>query len=782
RAVPAVTPADATPLVFSAERAVAHLDVLAATPRPVGSDASAAVRAYLMDQIRALGYEPEVQSVNVLRHFPGHPETHLMSVNNVLVRVPGSQPGGKALLVSGHYDSVPASVAASDCGMCAVTTLETLRAVDAAADAGQPLRNDVIFLFTDGEEIGVAGALGFMRDHPWGRDVGLSLVFEGLGTESAPMIYVSGERAGAIAGEALDAMAEGTRYPLASSFLNDFMWAVAGNTGSDLDGFLVNDAPGLGFIYLSLNTVASYHSPADSPARLDPRSVQGMGDFALATTRHFGNRPLDALPRTPNLVLFALWPGLVVRYSTALALPLAALAVVVLLAALYLRFRQSELSIKGLLAGAGVWLLALLTAVIVVTAVWWLTRFLTPHLHNMTVGGWYGGEFYLAGALALTLAVALGWWAVARRRIASADLAASGAVWWALLALLTAAALPGLSYLFVWPLLVLALGWLIAARWPEPGWRALALEAIAPAAVAVWLFAPVFYWLWIYTGRAEGMNGPPMAALPAVFAWPVAWLAAPVVAWLAGERRTTGDERRVKRGRWALIVGVLALALFAIPALFLRSSVDRPWANSVVYTLDADAGQASWVAFNDSRAGRGTRHVLDEWTRQFLPDGGQPATIDPWLVPPWDTPYPALSADAPLLALPHTGVTAAGEAGQLRLTTRRPSAAWLTELTIRSATPITGIALDGEPLDLAGTRPTEYVLKFIGRNHAPVIDLTTEGAGAVTVRAMDRLLVDLTDLAGLAGLAVAPRPDWMMTSPAADVADGALVSSTVTVR
>ena len=71
-----------------------------------------------------------------------------------------------------------------------MTVLETLRAVVAAADAGQPLRNDVIFLFTDAEEIGVAGASGFMSDHPWAADVGLSLVFEGLGSDGAPLLYI----------------------------------------------------------------------------------------------------------------------------------------------------------------------------------------------------------------------------------------------------------------------------------------------------------------------------------------------------------------------------------------------------------------------------------------------------------------------------------------------------------------------------------------------------------------------------------------------------------------
>ena len=54
-AVPDVVPAAASPLVFSAERAMADLRVIAAAPRPVGSAANGAIGDYLMTQIAALG-------------------------------------------------------------------------------------------------------------------------------------------------------------------------------------------------------------------------------------------------------------------------------------------------------------------------------------------------------------------------------------------------------------------------------------------------------------------------------------------------------------------------------------------------------------------------------------------------------------------------------------------------------------------------------------------------------------------------------------------------------
>ena len=768
-AVPDVVPGEASPLVFSAERAMVDLRVIAAAPRPVGSAANAAIRDYLMAQIAALGLSPQRQSSHVFRHTPGFPEAHVMAVENVLVRVPGADPGGKALLVSGHYDSVATSSGATDCAMCTATVLETLRAVVAAADAGQPLRNDVIFLFTDAEEIGVAGATGFMRDHPWAGDVGLSLVFEGLGSDGAPLLYISGPDSGALTGEALDALEEGTRFPLASSFLHEFMWTVAGNTGSDLDAF-VEGAPGLAFIYLSLETVANYHSSADSVTALDARSVQGMGDFALAMTRHFGARPLDDLPQEPNLVMFPLAPGVVARYSSRLALPLAVLTAVLLAAWLIIGHRRGRMAWRGVLVAFAVWLPIVITAVLVVSLVWWLVRLLSPSLHNFTAGGWWGSGFHLAAALGLALAVVVAWRALLRRFTAM-ELLAGWLVWWALLALLTAEALPGLSYLFVWPLLAGALVGLLVALRPGRDW----LPPVAAAVVALVLAAPVAAWLWVYTGRAEAMMGLPMAALPVVFCLPALMVALLAVESVAGPAR-----RPAARGRWGLValgLAVLSLVLFAVPALS-RPSAERPWFNTVVYDTRPGQNEAHWVTFNDSRMGRGVGQQLDEWTSQFFAAGAEATTFDPWLLTRSDTPYPALRSAAPVVALPNTTITAEGPAEATRLMVTRPPEAGLTRLVVRSAAPLSAITFDGRPLDLGGTQPTEYTFLIIGRADEVALDLTTTAPGALSIDVLDRLTTDVMTIAAQAGLTVEPRPEWMAAAPASDTGDSALVTTT----
>ena len=114
---------------FSSARAIKHLEVIAQQPHPVGSAEQVKVRNYIVDTLRAAGLQPEIQQTPV--------------INNIIARLEGTGEG-KALLLVGHYDTVPSSPGASDDGSAVAMMLETLRAVK----SGPLLRNDVIFLFS----------------------------------------------------------------------------------------------------------------------------------------------------------------------------------------------------------------------------------------------------------------------------------------------------------------------------------------------------------------------------------------------------------------------------------------------------------------------------------------------------------------------------------------------------------------------------------------------------------------------------------------------------------
>jgi len=95
-------------------------------------------------------------------------------VNNILVWLEDTSGTEKAVILSAYYDTwAEITPGASNCGSCVVTLLKTMRALE----ANPPLKNDVIFLFTDGEERVSAGAEGFVEDDPWAKDAGMILKF-----------------------------------------------------------------------------------------------------------------------------------------------------------------------------------------------------------------------------------------------------------------------------------------------------------------------------------------------------------------------------------------------------------------------------------------------------------------------------------------------------------------------------------------------------------------------------------------------------------------------------
>ena len=96
-AVPEPVPASAPPTEFSSARALEHVRIIAQEPHPLGSPENVAVRDYLVEELRALGLEPEVRKTTAAHYFAsgyadaGTPE-------NVLARLEGTTDSGKAFL------------------------------------------------------------------------------------------------------------------------------------------------------------------------------------------------------------------------------------------------------------------------------------------------------------------------------------------------------------------------------------------------------------------------------------------------------------------------------------------------------------------------------------------------------------------------------------------------------------------------------------------------------------------------------------------------------------
>src|SRR4029079_1979737 len=148
------------------------------------------------------------------------------SVDNVVGRLPGSA-STRAVLLVAHYDSVPWTAAASDDGAGVAAILEALRALR----TGPPLRNDLVVLFTDGEEAGLLGAKAFVEGHRWARGVGVALNFEARGTGGPSLMFETSAGNGRLVRE----LAAAAPRPTASSLFYDIYRLLPNDT--DLSEF-----------------------------------------------------------------------------------------------------------------------------------------------------------------------------------------------------------------------------------------------------------------------------------------------------------------------------------------------------------------------------------------------------------------------------------------------------------------------------------------------------------------------------------------------------------------
>jgi hypothetical protein len=552
-------PASAPANEFSAERAFSHVEQIAERPHPVGSEANAEVRNYLIGQLTALGLRPTVQEATSARTKEG--TASIARVHNIHARIEGSNPTGNVVLVA-HYDSVPRGPGAADDGAGLAAILEIARAIT----SGSVPHNDIDIVFTDAEEPWLLGAQAFVSADRLEPQRSVVLNLEARGTSGPALMFESSPNNSSV----IPALANAQR-PIAGSG-----WEACYQLLPNDTDFTVFRNAGFAGMNLAIGEgSARYHTPEDSPANLDHASLQHMGSTVLATARYFAEQDLSA-PRGESLTYFTVL-GELVYYPQGLAVPLALLAAVVFAATLlYGRRRGVRIRAVGL---AAVSFLALLVVTMALgLGAWQLLLLLHPGYGSFHTGDTYRPEWYAAGLLALTAALSVVWYLLMRRRRAPEELILAIWAWFLVLAILSAAFVPGASYLFTWTPLVGCLFLAVAIRWggEEPMWRYLALSAGAVPAVA--LLVPLVD-LFLSLGLAF-VSGPMfMAVLVLLTALPVMDLLALRRAYLLPVAAT-----------------LVGLALIAAGLRIDTFDDEHPRQTRLIYALDADQEQAWWLS------------------------------------------------------------------------------------------------------------------------------------------------------------------------------------------
>jgi len=570
---------------FDTGRALARLGRILPDqrPHPVDSAAGDAVRERILAEMRAVGLDPHVTDDFACNSMRRGRAVSCARVRNIVATI--GPRGGHHLLAVAHYDSSPVGPGAGDDGIGVATLLEV-----AAQLRGQRLARPLTFLINEGEEAGLIGARAFNDRHPVAGNTAALVNLEARGvTGPAIMFETSRPNRSAIAAFAAD-------RPVANSLTTDFYRMIPNST--DVAVFEERDWTILNFAVIGNET--RYHSAGDTLEALDPRSVQHMGDQALATIRGLVTEPPETRAGEVHYTDVAGRMLIVVPAMLSFAL----LAILSLFWAWtgWKRRRGLGLAVAAIVAG-----------LVDAAVIGWAAQFAIGLLRD---GAWWRGYPEITGfAVAVSaLAGCAGPMLLLRERRIETVRAAFWLVLIMLAIILTLVA-PGGAILFILPPLVAALG--VGTRWERPA-------ALVAAALLFLLFAPLLELLETLLGHGSAWMFAPLAA---AILWP----------WLIELKPL------VVRARTGPVVGGIGAALAAVwlwAALAPAYSEDRRQRFSIEYAVDADSGQARWAVANDGAPLPAA--FPGAWTRDPVPWSSAPR---------WTATAPSLPVGVPSLEL-----------------------------------------------------------------------------------------------------------------------------------
>jgi hypothetical protein len=720
---PRPVPATAAATEFSAERAMQHVEAIARSPRPIGSANHAAARDYIVQQLRALGLEPEIQRTTAV-NSTGAPLFLVGTIENVVARRKGTD-NGRAVALVAHYDSVSTGPGANDDGVAVATLLETARALA----AGPQLRNDILFLFTDGEETGLLGARAFVAEHSWAKEVEIALNFEARGNGGPSIMFETSPQNGAL----IRALAKATPHPLANSLSYEIYKRLPND--SDMTVFKAAGWPGMNFAYI--NGLTHYHTQLDNPENVDAGSLQHHGSYALALSRYFGAAVPEAKPEG-DAIYFDAFGFFLVRYPAWLARPFAFGVLLLFAAVRWLGFRRGTLTGPGIVKGALLFFVSLVAAAVAVGSAWWLVRKIHPGYNLIEHGDSYSHGLYVIGFAALALATTAAIVGSFGRKISDADLFVGALLWWAGSMIAVTIWIIGSSYLPTWPLffVLLGLGYDFIGR-DRSGVK---LATVSLCAIpGILIVAPVAHLIFIAM---------PFALAPAVVLF-VVLLFGLLIPLL---RSSTAANRWAFPGTFSAI----AIAFFVLAGSCAGFDKDHRQSNHVLYFLDAATQRALWLG-SDARP--------DEWTEQFFgkkPERGSLAE-----------PFPLgrrvyLQAPAPIASFPPPeaqvleDVTANGVRRlRLHLVSRRGA----ERISVQVSAEVLGAAVDGKDLtadQTASEAQKNWSLLYVALPRDGIeLVLETRSTPPLNLRVID----ESYGLPLLDSVAITARPARMMPAP-----------------
>lgn len=435
---PAARPISAPQRQFAAWRAMEHVANIGNEPHPAGSDEMERVADYITRHLDEL-------DLGITRHNPGE-------LRNVAARLPGLSPSGAVLFVA-HADTFDGDAPGAGDNTTGVATLLEMARV--LARGPRPM-NDVIFLFSDGQESGLRGGRAFAEEHPWMEEVQLV-----VGVDTAAWGPPVVTQVGDDAGELVRAYATSVR----PSYAHGLMAAASHRARSSISPFRERGLPSMEIEDARANPIQ--RTERDTPARVDPARIQQLGDTLLGLTEETGAADLRAVRYEDRS--FTTMPLLgAVHYPPSWDSLFSAAAMVVLGTATWMGVRGGHLRPRRLLVAisAAVTLVALsgIAGWLAVVLYEWIEPNPNPKVEAYLLPS--GQPYVIVVSVLLAVGFAVGYHSL-QRLLGAVELAVGWLIVWLTVSVSVLVVLPQAAYLFSWTAVLSSVVALIALRFPR---------------------------------------------------------------------------------------------------------------------------------------------------------------------------------------------------------------------------------------------------------------------------------------------------------------------------
>lgn len=344
------------PTDYNKDNIVAHVENLAQEPHAATQkDSHEKAKQYIVSQLAAMGIENAdtlSSPAYVIHHAIIRNEsesnesmniTESYNLDNIVVSIPANSPHrtNQAILIMAHYDSVPMGPGASDDAVAAGVMLEAIRYQLQAQREGMVTKNDLIFLFTDGEEMGLLGAAAFMKefsgfDHLQDR-IRFAANLESRGTSGTLIMFETS--AGNY--QSMRLFAQVNRNVFTSSIANlVYQMMPNGTDFSEVKGFYQ------GFNLANIGGGENYHTQNDSLENVKMSYLSQQAVFVHDLIMKTSDLDLDKLNDNADAVFFSYLNITTVVYSYSLAYILAIITLGLMVSVIALRIVRRQRTLR----------------------------------------------------------------------------------------------------------------------------------------------------------------------------------------------------------------------------------------------------------------------------------------------------------------------------------------------------------------------------------------------------------------------------------------------------